>query len=94
MLQRCPHCNEPLQPLRYGVPFGPLAIRIIDAIDGAGAIGISTADLFRAAYGSRNGATVERLKSYIGSINAALADKGYAIRIDRTTEHVMVRRRA
>jgi len=92
--QHCPHCHKPLQPTRYGVGFGPLAIRIIDAIETAGPAGISSTDLFRAAYRERNGATVERLKSYIGSINAALAGKGFAIRIDRASDRVIMRRRA
>ena len=93
MLQRCPHCDKPLQPMRYGVGFGPLAIRIIDAIETAGPGGISSADLFGAVYRERNGATVERLKGYIGTINASLAGKGLAIRIDRSTDRVFISQR-
>jgi hypothetical protein len=94
MLQRCPHCDKPIKPLRYGATFGPLAIRIIDAIERAGPGGITTPDLFRAVYENRNGATIDRLKSYIGSINAELSPNGFAIRIDRASDRISLRRRA
>jgi hypothetical protein len=72
---------------------GPLAARIIDAIEAAGAAGISTPDLFRAVYASRNGAKIERLKTYISTINTALAVGGFAIRIDRASGRITMRRR-
>jgi len=77
----CPHCAQPLQSLRYGVPFGPTAASIIDTVERAGSRGVSTADLFTAIYGKRRGATVERLRSYVSAINRALArnDSGVAI---------------
>jgi hypothetical protein len=91
MLQRCPHCHQRLQPQRFGVPFGPMALRIIDAVDRAGPAGISTLALFAEVYAGRTG-TVERLKTYIGTINSALAGKGVALRIDRASDIVTVRR--
>lgn len=92
-LRVCPHCAKPLQPIRYGVPFGPLAVQIIDTVTHAGSDGIHIEHLFATIYRDRAGATVDRLKSYIGSINAALADRGVAIRFDRHSNHIVVRPR-
>jgi aminoglycoside phosphotransferase (APT) family kinase protein len=69
--------------MRYGVPLGPLAVQIVDTIARAGNNGISSTELFDAIYRDRRGATIDRLKSYIGSINAMLAKRGVAIRVDR-----------
>jgi hypothetical protein len=89
----CPHCSKPLLPLRYGVAFGPIAVRIIDAIAHTGPAGISTADLFDAVYGPNSGATIDRLRSYISQINHLLADTGIAIRNDLGMYRVMRCRR-
>jgi len=94
-IPRCPHCAKPLVPLRYGVSFGPLAVRIIDTIEAAGHAGITTADLLRAVYHDRTG-TRDRLRSYVGSINATLNARGAAviIRSDGLRYRITTRRRA
>ena len=91
----CPHCAKPLQPIRFGVAFGPLAAQIIDTIEKSGSRGVSVADLFAATYGQRNGASLERLRSYVSAINRALHKRGsgVTIRSDRRAYRLVERRR-
>ena len=87
----CPHCAQPLQPVRYGVAFGPIAVRILDTIARAGSAGVSADDLFGAVYGRSNGATIHRLRSYISQINVLIAGSGVAIRGDRNVYRIVTR---
>ena len=89
----CPHCSQPLRPSRYGITFGPLAIRIIDAIERGGRDGVTIADLSVAIYPGQRHAVV-RLKNYIGLINHELAKRGVAIRIADGCARIGIRRAA
>ena len=77
----CPHCARPLQAVRYGVSFGPIAARIIDAIDGAGTRGITGPDLAAATYGDAGSASICRLRTYVSAINRALSNRGSPVSI-------------
>ena len=87
----CPHCRKPLQPMRYGVPFGPKAARIIDTVAHAGNTGVSTTDLVTAAYGASSRDTINSLRTYISAINRALAASGVSIRGDRRAYRIIAR---
>jgi len=65
---RCPHCDRVWGGIRYDITFGPLATRIIDAVENAGPDGIDHEELFSLIYGERK-AKRTALKSYIGWIN-------------------------
>lgn len=88
----CPHCYQPLLPLRYGVAFGPVAVRIIDAAANAGARGIRFDDLVIAAYGAVNVDTRGRLRSYIGRINSMLTGRDVWLRGNRNVYRIATRR--
>jgi DNA-binding winged helix-turn-helix (wHTH) protein len=67
----CPHCGRPFGGIRYGVTFGPVAIKIIDTIKRAGPDGIDSDDLFEIVYSGRS-ASREAMKGYIRLINHQL----------------------
>jgi len=91
--QFCPHCSKPLTPVRYGVAVSALAIRILDALDHAGAVGVTASDLLNVAYGNRNArADLGTLRSYVSALNRALAPAGVAIRSDRCIYRLVTRR--
>jgi hypothetical protein len=88
--RHCPHCSKPLTPARYGVAVSAKAIRILDALEAAGANGVSVTDLCRACYG--NHTSLDTLRSYISALNRVLAPAGVAIRSDRCVYRLMIRR--
>jgi hypothetical protein len=91
--QFCPHCSKPLTPVRYGVAVSALAVRILDALEHAGAAGIAAADLFHAAYGDHHRrADLGTLRSYVSALNRVLAPAGVAIRSDRCIYRLVTRR--
>lgn len=90
----CPHCSEPLQPIRFGVPFGPIAVRIIDTVAAANAKGVARHDLLVAAYGHNDAKAERRLRSYVSAINRALTGSAVAIRAERGAYRLASRRRA
>jgi hypothetical protein len=77
----CPHCAKPLQQTRYGAPLGPLAIKIVDAVEQSGVVGISAADLLVTVYGRRSGSNADRLRSYLSNINRTFAAHGSPVSI-------------
>src|SRR5262245_2602522 len=95
-IPRCPHCQKPLRPLRFGAVFGPLGVEIIDAIADAGPEGVDIMALFNTVYRNRPGATLARLRSYIGRINEQLAgaDSTVAISACQQRYRIIARRRA
>jgi hypothetical protein len=86
--RRCPHCAKPLSPIRYGVPVSAFAARLIDIIERGGVVGVSNTDLFKAAYGGRDGASLDTMRSYISTLNCLLAHGGVAIRSNRHTYRI------
>ena len=73
MAQRCPHCDRPFGGFRFGLRFGELAVRIIDAVKRAGVDGIEPDVLFELIYADRPSKRTA-LKGYVESINRRLAD--------------------
>jgi len=74
MTDRCPHCGQ-IRRLRYGAQLGPIATRIVDAIERAGADGISPSDLFDLIYADRPGRGRSALSGYISVINYQWKDE-------------------
>ena|SRR6187401_489433 len=89
----CPHCARPLQAVRFGVAFGPLAARIIDAIETTGARGITGTELAAATYGDAGSASIFRLRTYVSAINRILSQHGSAasIRGNRRVYRIILR---
>ena len=82
--QRCTHCGQIIPPVRYGVRLGPLAARIVDAVQRAGADGIAYADLFEMIYHDRPASQRGALKGYVRQINYKLSEHGAPVCIRRS----------
>ena len=64
----CPHCGRQYGGIRFGLNFGPVAVRIIDTVQRAGPDGIDGSELFEIVYGQRTAAR-QALKGYVRVIN-------------------------
>lgn len=74
MSVRCPVCDRPYGGQRFGLRFGELAVRIIDAVKHAGPDGIGYDDLYEMIYVDRPSQR-SALKGYIEHINRRLSEK-------------------
>src|SRR5262245_42869142 len=70
----CPECGQLLVGHRFGVRFGPLARRLIDAVQRAAPDGISALDLLDIVYSDRAGGSLDRVKGYVCRINEKLSE--------------------
>jgi hypothetical protein len=68
---RCPHCEQPLGGMRFGMRFGEMAIRIIDAVKRAGIDGIGYDELYDLLYAGR-ASKRSALRGHIYQINKKL----------------------
>jgi hypothetical protein len=86
--EQCPHCHQPINKVRLGVPLTPLKAAIFDAIRRAGPDGIDTDILFWLVFGERERpVSRQTLKSHVWQINDAIADTGFRIKGNVGVDH-------
>jgi hypothetical protein len=86
---RCSQCGQILPNIRFGARLGPIATRIFDAVQRAGADGIACDDLFDLIYGG-TGRKRSALKGYVRQINDKLTDAIAPVRIRSASEQYRI----
>jgi hypothetical protein len=78
---RCPKCHQPIRFERFGIYLPTRKRRILDAIAGAGSVGIHVDDLIKEVWShGEDGANAHCVRSHVQQINQRL--QGFRIHID------------
>ena len=76
---RCPTCGQFVRSMRLGVALFPQGARIFDLIKEAGRDGITSEDLWTAAYRGMRKPQRRTLNGHVCQLRTALASTGYTI---------------
>ncbi len=83
-MSTCPHCHQSIGTERLGVGLTPLKAGIIDQIQAAGAVGISSAEIIASdLYRDRRPVDPATIKSHVNQVNDLLVGGDFRIRSDR-----------
>ena len=89
---RCPHCDQLMPPVRFGVKMWPQSARILDLIHAAGWRGIEARELFARAYKhkGRHKPSFKALGAQIREIRKLLVGTRFAIRCYHTERRLWI----